>query len=296
MITAIDLGSNSYRVVQLNCQNFEILGEYEETVSTADGLANTGEISNEALDRVVNAIKNSVNKLKFEPQSAICKTTAAMRKAKNSSYILNQILERTGLKFEIISGEEEARLTLLAIKQAIKRENLDETNFIMLDIGGGSCELSICQNDYSFAKSFDFGIVTLTQGKSDINEFLNNKKLEIQELLSGVDLSQTVLISTAGTPTKIAAIKVGLDYASYDRNVVNGTKVDLQDISNFKNKLLTLSKNDIDKLVGSRRTVFMNAGASIFSMFFEALHKNEAIVFDDGLREGIALDWCINKL
>lgn len=293
MITAIDLGSNSYRVVQLDCATFEILGEFEETVSTADGLAKTGEISQDAVQRVLEAIQKSINKLNFDPSKAICRTTAAMRKAKNSAEVLREIREKTNINFEIISGDEEARLTLLAIKNALLREKLDSSNFIMLDIGGGSCEFSISQNGYFFAKSFDFGIVTLNQSGENIEEFLSIKKEEIKKIISDVDLSSTMLISTAGTPTTIAAIKIGLNHASYDRNKVNGTKVNADDIKNFKGKLQTFSKEEIGLLVGSRRTPFMNAGASIFSMFFEALEKDEAIVFDDGLREGIAIDWCL---
>ena len=292
MITAIDLGSNSFRVVVFDCLSYEILGEYEETVSTADGLTKTGKISNDACDRIVGAIKNSIAKLAFDPKKAICKTTAAMRKATNSDEILQKIQQDTGIMFEIISGEEEARLTMLAIQNAIKREKLDGSNFVFVDIGGGSCELVVVQGDRILAKSFDFGIVTLTQSQNNITEFLEIKKQVIIDFLKDIDLSDTIFVSTAGTPTTIAAIKLGLKYSDYDRNKVNGTILFENDIDEFRMKLKVLSLEQVEILVGARRTPFMEAGALIFKMFFEALKKSHAIIFDDGLREGIAIDWC----
>lgn len=292
MITAIDLGSNSFRVVVLDCLTYKIFGEYEETVGTADGLMTTGKISNEACDRVITAIKNSIKKLEFDPAKAICKTTAAMRKATNSEEVLKKIHQDTGLVFEVISGEEEARLTMLAIKNAIKREKLDGSNFVFVDIGGGSCELVVVQGDKTLAKSFDFGIVTLTQSQNNITEFLETKKQAISDFLKGIDLSDTIFVSTAGTPTTIAAIKLGLKYSDYDRNKVNGTILFENDIDEFRMKLKVLSLEQVEILVGVRRTPFMEAGALIFKMFFEALKKSQAVIFDDGLREGIAIDWC----
>ena len=292
MITAIDLGSNSFRVVVLDCKDYKILGEYEETVSTADGLAKTGKIGDEAYERIVCAIRNSIRKLNFDPKKAVCKTTAAMRKASNSAEILAKIYDTTGVKFEIISGEEEARLTMLAIINALKREKLGTSNFAFVDIGGGSCELVVVQNGKNLAQSFDFGIVTLTQGQNDISSFLEEKKQIVVDFLKNIDLTDTVFVSTAGTPTTIAAIKLGLTYASYDRHKVNGTLIQKDDIDDFRTKLQVLSLAEIEILVGSRRTPFMEAGALIFKMFFEALQKSTATIFDDGLREGIAIDWC----
>lgn len=295
MITAIDLGSNSFRAVTIDCSDFSILGEFEETVSTADGLSQTNNISDMAVDRILNAIQNAKKKLNFKPENTISKTTAAMRKASNSCEVLSKIKAKSDIDFEIISADEEARLTLLAIKHAIEREKIQTDDFIVLDIGGGSTELTICKKENTISKSFDFGIVTLTQCGENITDFLNMKKLEIYEFISNTDISNSLFISTAGTPTTIAAIKLGLNYHNYDRQKINGTSITPNDILQFSYQLNTLSLDEINVLVGSRRTPFMNTGASIFKMFFDVLQKTEAIVFDDGLREGIAIDWCLKN-
>ena len=152
MIVTIDLGSNSFRVLLYDGLNHKIIDEYQEVVGMADGLAQTNIISNEAQIRVINAVKNSIKKLNYNPKDAICVTTAAMRKANNSKEVLENFKKKCNLDFKIIDGEEEARLTLLAIKYALKREKINSSHFILVDIGGGSTEL-IINNEYkSFSK------------------------------------------------------------------------------------------------------------------------------------------------
>ncbi len=162
IVTTIDLGSNSFRVLVYNYKKHVVLKEYNEIVGTADDLINTGLISNEAIHRVIGAINKSSSELDYNPRNSICVTTAAMRMAKNSDEVFKKVFTSTGVKLNIIDGEEEARLTLLAIKHALKRQKLQSEKFVLLDIGGGSVELTIHSNNQYIVKSFDFGIVTMT--------------------------------------------------------------------------------------------------------------------------------------
>ena len=87
-IVTIDLGSNSFRVLKYDCENHKIISEYNEVVGMADGLVDTGIISKEAMQRVINAISHSSEIVKYNPKDAICVTTAAMRKASNNQEVL----------------------------------------------------------------------------------------------------------------------------------------------------------------------------------------------------------------
>lgn len=300
-IVTIDLGSNSFRVLKYDCKNHKIISEYNEVVGMADGLVDTGIISKEAIQRVVNAISHSIEVLKYNPQNAICVTTAAMRKASNNREVLEYLKEKVGTDFSIIDGNEEARLTLLAVKYALKRENINSEKFVLLDIGGGSTEIIINTNNNYKAHSFDFGIVTMTQrflNHGDLKNDLENKKQEIKSFLNSLnieDLKDYSFVATAGTPTTIAAIKLGQDFFSYDRNIVNGTVVNLEDMANCLQILRNSSKEDITKLVGRGRVDFIEVGIYIYKMIFEVLEKNESIVLDDGLREGVAINYCETK-
>ena len=299
-IVTIDLGSNSFRVLKYDCLNHKIISEYNEVVGMADGLVDTGLISKEAVQRVIAAISHSIEVINYNPQDAICVTTAAMRKALNNKEILKYLRLEAKTNFSIIDGTEEARLTLLAVKYALKREKINSNDFVLLDIGGGSTEIIINTKDSYKAHSFDFGIVTLTQkflNHNDLKNDLENKKLEIKLFLDSlnIDFKDYSFVATAGIPTTIAAIKLGQDFFSYDRNIVNGTIVNLEDMENCLNTFKNSSKEDIVKLVGRGRVDFIEVGIYIYKMIFEVLEKNESIVLDDGLREGVAINYCETK-
>lgn len=294
-IISIDLGSNSFRVLKYDGLNHKIIDEYQKVVGMADGLVETGNISIEAQNRVIKAIKESIEKLKFNPLDAICVTTAAMRKANNKIEVLEKFKNQCNLDFKIIDGVEEARLTLLAMKYALKRENIKSENFSLIDIGGGSTELIFNMGEKYFSKSFDLGIVTLAQmsrNRDDLLAHLNDKKVEIENWIESLnlDLNLFTFVATAGTPTTIAAVKLGLNFASYDRELVNGTTLSLDEIDYFLNKFETLNHKEALKLVGTGRVEFINSGTLIYKLFYEVLKKDESIVFDDGLREGVAIN------
>lgn len=294
-VISIDLGSNSFRVLKYDYENHKVISEYNKVVGTADGLVETGNISNEATQRVIDAINESIKVVKYDPKDAVCITTAAMRKAYNSDEILKKLNTQCGTKFKIIDGNEEARLTLLAIKYALIREEINSKNFILLDIGGGSTELIINSNHKHIAKSFDFGIVTMTQDvfkSGNLDAKLEFRKNEISKFLNdnNINPNNYTFIATAGTPTTIAALKLGLDIKSYDRNLINGTKVYFGDISDCLKLLKNSTEDQLLKLVGKGRVEYIETGIMIYKTIFEVLGMNESIVFDDGLREGIAIN------
>ncbi|WP_198304383.1 exopolyphosphatase [Arcobacter vandammei] len=299
-VISIDLGSNSFRVLRFDCKNFKILDEFHKVVGLADGLVNNGKISIEAQNRVLEALKIASDKLNFNPKDAICVTTAAMRKASNQKEVLEYLSKNSGANFRVIDSDEEARLTLLAIKYALKREKIDTENFMVLDIGGGSTELTINLKDKFISRSFDFGIVTMTQKSLKTGELfldLKQRKDEIKEFLDTLDFSikDFPFVATAGTPTTIAAVKIGMDYFSYDKDKINGMVLDYSDLESSLSILKTKSIEETTKLVGRGRVEFMEVGTYIYKMFFEVLEKQNSIVLDDGLREGVAIDFALNK-
>jgi exopolyphosphatase/guanosine-5'-triphosphate,3'-diphosphate pyrophosphatase len=299
-VTTIDLGSNSFRVLIYDCLNNKIVDEYNEVVGMADGLNETNIISKEAQQRVIEAIKHSKEKLKYEPKNAVCVTTAAMRLANNSDEVLKFFEEKTGTKFQIIDGKEEARLTLLAVKDALKRERINSSKFILLDIGGGSTEIIVNDGDKYNSYSFNFGIVTLTQKYLEYGgliEELQTHKLDIKNFLDelDIDLKEYAFVATAGTPTTIAAIKSGQDFFHYDKDLINGAIINLQDLEDCLDIFRNSNEEIITKLVGRGRVEFIEVGIYIYKAIFEVLGKNESIVLDDGLREGVAINYCMLK-
>jgi len=292
-ITSIDLGSNSFRVLIYDCKNHKGIGDFETSVGTADKLEETGKISSEAVNRIINAINTSIKKLHYTPHKAIARTTAAMRKASNSQEVLDQIKEQTNIDFKIIEPVEEARLTLLAVVYALKRHQLNDKKFILVDIGGGSTELIIKDRYKIYKKSFDVGIVTLSQTKNNI-EVLSQYKIKMKEFIDSynLNLDEFDFISTAGTPTTIAALKLGMNYSTYDKHQINGTKVTLDDLENCLDIFKNNTPQFLENLVGTGRQDYIVTGVNIYQTIFDTLEKKSSVVFDDGLREGIAINSC----
>jgi len=300
IVTTIDLGSNSFRVLIYNYEKHIVLKEYNQIVGTADNLINTGLISKEAIQRVIGAINKSSSELDYNPRNSICVTTAAMRMAKNSDEVFEKVFTSTGVKLNIIDGEEEARLTLLAIKHALKRENLQSENFVLLDIGGGSVELTIHSKHQHVVKSFDFGIVTLTQKFQNNSKLISELNKQTKKILSylselKIELLNFEFIATAGTPTTIAAVKHGQNFLDYNKEIVNGTVINLSDINTCLSLLKNKSDFELNKIFGPNSKDFIKVGILIYKSFFEILNKTESTVFDDGLKEGVAINFALEK-
>ncbi len=297
-IVSMDLGSNSFRVLKYDCKNNKIVSDFHKVVGLANGLAKTGNISSLAKERLIEAILEAKNKINFDPSKVVAVTTAAMRKAKNNREVLKYIEDKTSIKFKIIDGQEEARLTLLAVKYALKRENIQTSKFVLLDIGGGSTEIIVNDDEKFYSKSFDFGIVTMSQKYENIRDLkrqLEMEKSKIKEFLlnTSLNLDTFTFVATAGTPTTIAAIKLGQNYFSYDRDIINGTLVQLNDLEKCLNILKNSKQEELIKLVGKGRVEFIEVGIYIYKAIFEVLNKNQSLVLDDGLREGVAINACL---
>ena len=153
-------------------------------------------------------------------------------------------------------------------------------------------------NDTYKSHSFDFGIVTMTQEYLHyhaLNSDLEKRKKEIKKYLNSleINLDEYTFVATAGTPTTVAAVKLGQDFFSYDKDVVNGTIVNLDDLQTCLTLLSNSSKEEITKLVGRGRVEFIEVGIFIYQAIYEVLGKSESIVLDDGLREGVAINACL---
>ena len=290
-ITSIDLGSNSFRVLIYDKQLDKPVGDFETTVGTADGLKQSGMISQEALDRILAAIEKSIKQLNYNPKEAIAFTTSAMRNAKNSQYILETIESKTGVKFTIISGDKEAELTLKGLQHSLKKKKYNYKDLILVDIGGGSTELVFVKDNIATYNSFEVGIVILSQSHNK-DEILLQFVKEINTVLSTLEYSidDINIVATSGTPTTIAALKNGLNYATYDKNIINGSKVLLDDLNYYEKYLGALEPKKAEQLTGTNRVNYIQSGIEIFKLIYEVLNKNHSIVFDEGLREGIVVD------
>jgi exopolyphosphatase/guanosine-5'-triphosphate,3'-diphosphate pyrophosphatase len=296
---AIDLGSNTLRVLEYDCVTDKQTFGYEKVVKTADGLAKTGELTDEAVARVVSAIKEAQEQINFSSQTLKAVTTEALRRASNSAKVLEQIKKKTGVNFEIISGEEEARLTLLAVKNRLSKLHYASQSFVLVDIGGGSTELIFHYGSQTVCKSFPVGIVTIAQSYEDLSNIekaLPQEMLAMQMFCAEVFATKgkpKTYVATAGTPTTVAAMKLGFNYETYDAAKINGTSLLKVELDFYLKKLLSMPFEEREVAVGTGRSDLIAAGILIYKQLYTMLEFDSCVVVDDGLREGVALEMCL---
>ena len=287
---ACDLGSNSLRIVELDCESGHRINAFERMVKTADGLHETGLIDDAAVERIIDAIGEA--KKIFDLREAYAVTTAAVRMAKNGKEVLEKIKAETGLDFIMIDALKEARLTALAVQWRLEKLGYHDS-FMLMDLGGGSTEISVGES----SRSFDVGIVTMAQKYGTAQGVKENLAKELSSLTTyiGAFEKPSLFVATAGTPTTIAAFKQGLDYAHYDVEKVNGTVLSLQDLDETLEKLLAMQIQERERWVGVGRDDLIVAGVLIVRSLMISAGFSRMLVIDDGLREGLALKKCQEK-
>jgi len=294
-VIAIDLGSNSLQMVQYDCTLEEAQKRFLATVRTAEGLIKTKKISKEAIKRIVDALNRAKKELDFQNYQVQAVTTQALRVATNQKEVLEAIKSQTGVEFEVISPQKEGELTLKAVQNRLKKLGIYQ-DFVLVDIGGGSTELSFFIDGNIYSKSFDLGIVTTANSCKNLEEieaFVKERAKEIEAFAKEFTTQDIIFTATAGTPTTLAAMKLGLTYKTYEADRVTGTKLTLDEVDFYLQKLLNMNKKEREIAVGVGRDDLIVAGVIIFKEVFKILNKKEVIVIDDGLAMGVAISACV---
>jgi exopolyphosphatase/guanosine-5'-triphosphate,3'-diphosphate pyrophosphatase len=285
-------------VLAYDCSREKQISEYEKVVKTADGLAEHGFINDDTVVRIIEAIKEAQQKIDFSVQRVKAVTTEAVRRASNSNEVLSRIKKETGVTFEIISGEEEARFTLKAVKNRLSKLQHASNTFVLVDIGGGSTELIFHYENETISKSFPIGIVTIAQTYENLNSIqkaLPEEMFEMQMFCAEIYATRgktDSFVATAGTPTTVAAMKLGQNYESYDASRINGTSLGVHELDFYLKKLLSMPFEEREIAVGTGRSDLIAAGILIYKQLYTLLEFDSCVIVDDGLREGVALDGC----
>ena len=295
---AIDLGSNTLRITKIDCKSKKFVSDFEKIVKTADGLATSNKINSKAVNRIICAVKEAKNKIDFKDEKIKAVTTEALRRASNAQDVLSQIKKETNISFSVIDGEEEARLTLLAVKHRLAQLKYDSKSFVLVDIGGGSTEVIFSYHNKVISKSFPVGIVTIAQAYKNlenIEKALPKEMASMQKFCNEIYANNKKVdsfVATAGTPTTVAAMKLGQTYSSYNAKKINGTSITKEELDFYLKKLLSMTFEKRELTVGVGRSDLIAAGILIYKQLFDIVDFTSCIVIDDGLREGLALDGC----
>lgn len=294
----IDVGSNSVLIHIAEREpsgTFKVLDDKAEITRLGEELQATGVLKKEAMERTRDAICRFVELAKkYEVDEIVAVGTMALRTAKNSDEFIKMVEENCGIKIEVIKGEEEARLSYLAVKSGL---TIPAEKLLIIDVGGGSTEFIFGRGDEIEKKfSLNVGAIRFTEKylKSDppkeeeLDAALNAIRQEIQNL--DIAFEPEVLVGMGGTITNLSAVKHKL--VEYDPDTVHGsilTKEDIKEMMEMFRRTPVEERKKIPGLQPKRADVIL-AGTAIVYTIMEKLEMNELIVSDRGIRHGLMYD------
>jgi exopolyphosphatase/guanosine-5'-triphosphate,3'-diphosphate pyrophosphatase len=311
---ALDLGTNNCRLLIAtpagNGGGFRVVEAYSRIVRLGEGLGQSGRLSEAAMERALAALKVSAEKVRRRRVVRLrAIATQACRMAENGQAFIDRVAEETGLRLQIISPQEEARLSVAGCLNLIDR-TADAA--LVVDVGGGSTELSWVELKGAPPTgmpplrawlSVPIGVVTLaerfpegeTATEAWFRGMIETVKAEIAAfpradgLREVFDADRAHLIGTSGAITSLAGLHLNLP--RYDRSRVDGIWMTREQCDGAADRLLALTpRARADQpCIGPDRADLVLAGAAILQAVQELWPCSRVRVADRGLREGILL-------
>ena len=307
LLAAIDLGTNTVRVLVAEADpttGLALLWADQIVTRLGEGLTRRGVLAPAAAERTLVAVRGYRDRARaLGATEILLVATAAVRQARDGSAFLARLRAEPGIHPRIVSGEEEAALTLLGATWGL---GTVAGTFALLDIGGGSTEVLVAEgNHVLMAVSLTLGVVEL------VERFFVHERVEPEDLAAcraHVDTRlreegwprirpyrPTVLVATAGTPTTLASLDLGL--RAYDPARVQGHQLTGPAIERLTTRLAALPLAERARTPGLEpgRADVIVPGAVVLAAALAGLGLRAAVVSDAGLREGILLDavgWC----
>ena len=303
---AIDLGTNNCRllVARARGRGFRVIDAFSRIVRLGEGLAANGALSQEAMDRTIDALKICVDKMSRRGVTrARSVATEACRRAANGVEFLERVEAEAGLRLEIITPQEEAELAFRGCAPLLAR---DPRRAILFDIGGGSTEVGWVAIrpgrgiELLAYRSLPLGVVNLAERHGAraycersygamVDEVATSlEPLEAQcSIAAAVRRGRVQMLGSSGTVTTLAGIEMQLQ--RYDRSRVDGAYLDFGSIGTISRRLAAMdcAERAQQPCIGRDRADLVVAGCAILEGICRLWPVGRLRVADRGLREGI---------
>jgi len=316
LYAALDLGTNNCRLLiaePTRAGGLRVVDSFSQIVTLGEGLAASGQLSEKAMARAIEALRKCSDKLKkHRPVRTRYIATQACRQAANGKSFLSDVQKQIGLRMETITPKEEAKYALLGSLDLVDPAH----DFaLVIDIGGGSTELSWVDAKSAAARgvkgcalrppilgwaSFPVGVVTLNDAFTDREPGWYDRMVEhVATLLRANDAATRFgplfragrgqLIGNSGTVTSLVGVHMKLD--RYVRSIVDGQWLAREDAIATRQRLHDLTPDERAKegcLTGGRSDLML-PGLAILDAIWQTWPADRLRVGDRGLREGILL-------
>lgn len=293
LIAAIDVGSNAMRL-GIAARDIDgsprLVQRYREPVRLGHDAFTTGIFSDTTMEDALEAFRQ-FRRILDQHHIEHCRATAtsAMRDSANGRQLIERIARETGIDIELISGEEEARLVHYSIA---RRTDLGDRFTILIDMGGGSVEVSLCDNgEVTSAQSFKIGTVRLLEmlGQGGdfnrlLSQYLDGTRKKLKEMLGHREAD--LCIATGGNASAIGELGVQL--------LATGSPQTIQrkQLKKMIKRLAELSFEERIRDLGLRpdRADVILPAAMVFHEIMQLSGAAEMVMPDASLLDGIVLD------
>lgn len=297
---AIDVGSNSIRclIAERGADgHLHVIDDLKDQPRLARGLAATGRLAPEAIERAVESIGRMTQAAERRGVTRVALVaTSAVRDAANGAELTERIKKEIGIPLEVIDGETEARLAFLSVREhfAVVRGRS-----IVADIGGGSLELVLAIGGLvEHVVSLPFGAVRLTEqylGGEDTEAGVRRLRAAVRRRLKNAvparDWTSARIFGSGGTFTNAARIVYAREKGVAPASGVHGSTVSLADMHRVLELLTAMSVDERRKVPGlnPERADIILAGVAVATEVLSHFDSKGVIVSAFGLREGLLL-------
>jgi len=302
MKASIDIGTNTVLllVAEVSGNMLTVIEEDHRAPRLGRGVDESGYLSEEAMQRVIGVLRDYQRRVTASyPEIKTIRTmgTSAVRDARNRAEFSRKIATETGLKLEILSGEQEARYTYLGAQSVLSTEVLSDTN-VVIDIGGGSTEIALGTSHKLLEQySFDMGCVRFTERylKDDpLSDFqMEECQKAVRQMLSEYPFSfrdSAALIGVAGSVTSLAYMAQDMD--EYIAESINSYIISLETLREYIFRLKTMTARELIRkypIVMEERADIFRAGLLILEGFMDRYGFSELVASTGGIRHGSLL-------
>ena len=280
-ISAIDVGSNSVRLMVM--ADGKTLYKQLDTTRLAEGLAQSGVLKPEAIERTARAVQIFAAAAELNGAGTPhVFATAAVRSSKNGADFVARVKALTGIDVDVLSGEEEAACGILGA--------LRGRDGGIIDLGGASTEITLQQGGKTlYSKSVNIGTVRLFDMAGQDRSAL---QAAIDNLLNGygsLSLDGKDIYGIGGTATSLAALYHELE--KYDPKVVEGTVLTREWLCAEAEKLLSLTVEERRALRGMepRRADVIAGGCLLMYSILNRFNADRITVSESDNLEGYVL-------
>jgi exopolyphosphatase/guanosine-5'-triphosphate,3'-diphosphate pyrophosphatase len=303
IVAGVDCGTNSLRLLVAEFRDGEFTELHRELriVRLGEAVAETGRLSEAALQRTDAALADYSDTIRrFRAERVRFVATSAARDAANRERLVDVVRRRLGIVAEIVSGPEEAALSLRGAL-AVTRARLSGTTVLVVDIGGGSTELvvgAVGEDAPRAAVSLDIGCVRLTElylhddpptaAQAEALRRAVHEQLDTVEPGIRAAAAAGLVVGVAGTVTTIAALACGL--GEYDRSIVHGAELSTSDIARTTARLVAASHAERAAMtvIHPGRVDVITAGALILSCVVAWGGVRQVVVSEIDILDAIA--------